>query len=62
MAIETKRAKRLLSEADQIHLTQVGIESFREFMNRRKIQLRSRPPRGKMCEVCNKIAEKFGVD
>lgn len=60
--LTTKLAKKVLTKTEQKHLTKVGINSMRTFLEARKVQLEheeiSEPV---ACSDCQHIARKLGV-
>ena len=69
--IRTKLAKSVLNKKEQRHLTEVGINSMKQFLEVRKCQIRMEardrkkglPPGIAIpCYECVHIARKLGVD
>lgn len=71
MAITTKLAKRVLGKKEQKHLTEMGINSMRQFLEARELQIRQTemglsdgltPGIAEACWECRQIARKLGID
>jgi len=63
MSLRTKKAKKVLTKAEQRHLTEVGIHSMANFLYERETQVEL----GKrwdyeVCHTCRAIALKLGLE
>lgn len=63
MGIRTKKAKKVLTKAEQQHLTEMNVHSFREFREAREHQIKKTTQgMAEACWECKGIARKLGIE
>jgi hypothetical protein len=62
--IRTKLAKKVLTKAEQKHLTESGVHSMEAFKRTRAAQIKMKEdePRIEPCFECRHIAQKLGIE